>query len=326
MRRHKSLRHAKSVQVDVAHLYVTSLIVAFLLFVVAFVGKGAETVPLTTLVKTTISKQEETPPFFDKRAFDGLVLNAKAYIVYDIVGKEIIASHNGESMLPLASITKVMTSLTALTLSKDNKDELFIIDPSVIEDGYDLGLARNQKWKLEELLKYMLIFSSNDAALTVASHYGGQGEFVKNMNTLSGIFGLSAVFTDPAGRDVDGKIGGYGTAHDVAKLFVLAKTTAPDLLDATTKKRQSVYPLSGRLTGVPNTNQEIENLPGAEGSKTGYTDLAGGNLGIVVDITIGRPVVIVVLGSSREGRFKDVDILYEALRKSLQPFPTNKGE
>jgi D-alanyl-D-alanine carboxypeptidase len=65
------------------------------------------------------------------------------------------------------------------------------------------------------------------------------------------------------------------------------------------------------------TNQAIESLPGAEASKTGYTDMAGGNLGVVVDISLGHPVVIVVLGSTKEGRFRDMSILYNTLRKSL---------
>ena len=76
--------------------------------------------------------------------------------------------------------------------------------------------------------------------------------------------------------------------------------------------------LNEKIVGIPNTNQSIEELFGAEGSKTGFTDIAGGNLGVIVDITVGHPVVLVVLGSSREGRFKDIATLYTALQKSLE--------
>lgn len=319
MRRKKTLRHIKNVKVATSHLYTSALMVSLFLLTVVVFHQPLEDGLLRPDIKEEKGEQG-TPSYFDKKAFEGVKLQAKAYVVYDIVGKEVVASNNIEERLPLASITKVMTALTALSLLKDEAD-VFDIKASMIEDGYDLGLKKDQKWHLVELLKYMLIFSSNDAALAVATHYGGQAFFVKAMNELSSSYGLTATFTDPAGRDERGEVGGMGTVLDAARLFILARTNAPDLLDATTKKRQSIYPLSGKLTGIPNTNQSIETLPGAEGSKTGYTDLAGGNLGVVVDITIGRPVVLVVLGSTREGRFEDIDILYRALQNSILSVP-----
>ncbi len=320
MRRKKTLRHIKNVKVVTPHLNTSALLASLFLLAVVIFHQPLEDGLLHSDVKEE-ERAKNTPLFFDKKSFEGVQLQAKAYVVYDVVGKEVIASNNQEERLPLASITKVMTALTALSLLQDQED-VFAIKSSMVEDGYDLGLKKDQRWHLTELLKYMLIFSSNDAALAIAAHYGGQAFFVKAMNDLSSSYGLTATFTDPAGRDERGEIGGMGTVLDAARLFILAKTTAPDLLDATTKKRQSIYPLSGKLTGIPNTNQSIETLPGAEGSKTGYTDLAGGNLGVVVDISIGRPVVLVVLGSTREGRFDDIDILYKTLQRSMLSVPT----
>ncbi len=320
MRRKKTLRHIKNVKVVTPHLNTSALLASLFLLAVVIFHQPLEDGLLHSGVKEE-ERANNTPLFFDKKSFEGVQLQAKAYVVYDVVGKEVIASNNQEERLPLASITKVMTALTALSLLQDQED-VFAINSSMVEDGYDLGLKKDQRWHLTELLKYMLIFSSNDAALAIAAHYGGQAFFVKAMNDLSSSYGLTATFTDPAGRDERGEIGGMGTVLDAARLFILAKTTAPDLLDATTKKRQSIYPLSGKLTGIPNTNQSIETLPGAEGSKTGYTDLAGGNLGVVVDISIGRPVVLVVLGSTREGRFDDIDILYKTLQRSMLSVPT----
>jgi D-alanyl-D-alanine carboxypeptidase len=202
------------------------------------------------------------------------------------------------------------------TLHK-SKDEKVTVTRNSIEDGYDLGLKEKQVWKLSELLKYTLVFSSNDGAEIVADSFGGKDIFVKQMNEDAQVLGLELHFTDPAGRDLGGNIGGKGTVLEAAKLFSVARKIIPEILDSTTKKRETVSASSGRISGVPNTNQAIETLPGAEASKTGYTDMAGGNLGVVVDISIGRPVVIVVLGSTREGRFRDMSILYNALRKSI---------
>ena len=208
-----------------------------------------------------------------------------------------------------------MTAVSA-TLHKP-KDTKVTVNKDSIEDSYDLGLKNNQVWSLDELLKYTLIFSSNDGAEIIADSFGSKSIFVTQMNNDAKKLGLNLVFTDPAGRDVDGNIGGKGTVLEVAKLFGIARKMIPDILDATTKKRQTVVASNGKVSGIPNTNQHIEDLSGAEASKTGYTDLAGGNLGVVVDVSIGRPIVIVVLGSTKEGRFRDMSLLYTALRKSL---------
>jgi D-alanyl-D-alanine carboxypeptidase len=265
------------------------------------------------------SKNESLPLFvqssFNTKELDSVHVNAKAYIIYDIATNSIIASKNATTELPLASLTKVMTAYTAL--KHRSREQSVVISPQSIDGGYDIGLQKGQVWKLDELLKYTLIFSSNDGAQAVAIALGTSTPFTSQMNADAQDLGLNLRFTNPAGLDTNGNIGGIGTALDVAKLFVHAHKLFPDILDATTKKRQTVYSLNGKISGVPNTNQGIEMIPGAEASKTGYTDLAGGNLGVIVDIGLGRPVVIVVLGSTREGRFKDVETLYYTLRKSF---------
>lgn len=253
---------------------------------------------------------------FDPAPFKALEVQAKAYIVYDLSTNNVIAAKNETLRLPLASITKVMTAVSAMLHKRD--DTTITITKANIEDGFDLGLKENQRWTLEELLKYTLVFSSNDGAQAIAYNSGGPQNFITQMNNDAALLGLTAKFTDPAGRDLNGNIGGEGTALDAAILFGIARKNIPDLLDATTKKRSTVSASNGRVSGIPNTNQQVEDLPGAEGSKTGFTDLAGGNLGVIVDVTVGHPVVIVVLGSTKEGRFKDVEALYKALRSSIR--------
>lgn len=254
-------------------------------------------------------------PLFAKAAFSDVRIEGKAYIVYDLLAQDVIASSNEKEILPLASITKVMTAVSA-TLHKP-KDDKVTVRKNSIEDSYDLGLKNEQVWSLDELLKYTLVFSSNDGAEIVADSFGSKAIFITQMNSDAKNLGLNLMFTDPAGRDIDGSIGGKGTVLDVAKLFGIARKRIPDILDATTKKRQTMIASSGKVSGIPNTNQHIEDLFGAEASKTGYTDLAGGNLGVVVDVSVGRPVVIVVLGSTKEGRFRDMSLLYSTLNESL---------
>ncbi|MDZ4226360.1 MAG: hypothetical protein U1C66_02630, partial [Patescibacteria group bacterium] len=70
-----------------------------------------------------------------------------------------------------------------------------------------------------------------------------------------------------------------------------------------------------RILFATSTAAPLLDMPGFVGAKTGFTDLAGGNLVAAFDLELGRPVVIVALGSTLEGRFADVKLLLEAARK-----------
>ena len=304
-------KHIKKVEVDFFLIYGLSVCLIIILSIV----KLPSIKILTQL--PAIEKVEEVVPqsLFNQAAFGGVKIRGKAYIVYDLVDQKVIAAKNETVRLPLASLTKVMTAVSS-TLHK-SKDEKIVILPGSIEDGYDLGLRERQVWKLSELLKYTLIFSSNDGAEAVADSFGGIEVFVQQMNNDAELLGLDLRFTDAAGRDLNGKIGGTGSALEVAKLFLIARKNIPEILDATTKRRGTLVASTGKIRGIPNTNQEIQDLSGAEASKTGYTERAGGNLGVIVDVSLGHPVAIIVLGSTIDGRFKDMSILYDALRMSM---------
>lgn len=304
------LHSARQNYIELSYIYGGALaLILFLSFVASPLSPGK-----TGLI---IPQEKTQESLYGSLVFEEVKVRAKAYIVYDLVDKKVIASKNSDQKLPLASLTKVMTGVTALTHYDENTK--ISIKPESIEEGYDLGLSKEQVWKLKELLKYTLVFSSNDGAHAIADTLGGRKDFVARMNTDSVLLGLSMVFTDPAGLDIGNKIGGMGTALDVAKLFGVARKLYPSIFEATTRTRVSVTAnTKDKVTGIPNTNQDITNFFGAEASKTGFTDSAGGNLGIVVDIALGHPVVIVVLGSTRDERFTDTETLYKALLKSIQ--------
>ena len=101
----------------------------------------------------------------------------------------------------------------------------------------------------------------------------------------------------------------------MARMVALFYRTYPDIFNATTHERVTVQTLNGPLSGVPNTNTALNQFVGLSGSKTGFTDLAGGNLAIIFDVSLGKPVVIVVLGSCKEGRFEDMRKLYDLTKE-----------
>ena len=79
---------------------------------------------------------------FNKQAFEGVHISGKAYVVYDLLNGTVIAAQNENVSLPLASITKVMTAVSAMLHTDGSKK--VVINPRDIEDGYDLGLKNNQ--------------------------------------------------------------------------------------------------------------------------------------------------------------------------------------
>ena len=124
-------------------------------------------------------------------------------------------------------------------------------------------------------------------------------------------------FENPTGLDIDiEKAGAYGSAYDVAKMTARFLSLYPGLFEATAHPAiavsSNVQYIEATSTAVP-----LQDIPGLIAAKTGYTDLAGGNLVAAVDIEVGYPLIIAVLGSTREARFTDVKTLVHAARQEL---------
>ena len=90
-----------------------------------------------------------------------------------------------------------------------------------------------------------------------------------------------------------------------------------EILLPTTKVAGRAYSSSGDFHDYENTNEVIYAIPNLLGSKTGFTDLAGGNLTIAFDAGLNRPIIVTVLGSTREERFSDVVGLVNAVRENI---------
>ena len=85
-----------------------------------------------------------------------------------------------------------MTAITAL--SHHDETSRITISSSSIDGTYDLGLKKNQVWKLGELLKYTLVFSSNDGAQAIADVLGGRNNFIDLMNNIPKLIHQFIVF------------------------------------------------------------------------------------------------------------------------------------
>jgi D-alanyl-D-alanine carboxypeptidase (penicillin-binding protein 5/6) len=259
-------------------------------------------------------------PIVQVDPFQNINVIAKAAIVYEIGTGRIIFQKNANMPLPLASLAKVMTAVTATRLLPS--DAVITIERSFINEEGDSGLLADEKWGIAELLNFSLTVSSNDGIAAVAGAVGSLGygadsppinenNFIEEMNELSREIGMDySLFFNETGLDIDaGRSGAYGSAHDMAMLFGYAVRNHPQIFDAT-RDVKGVFTSLDEIdhTGV-NTNEGVSRIPGLIASKTGFTELAGGNLGIVMDTGLVRPIAIVVLGSTSSGRFQDVELL-----------------
>lgn len=237
-------------------------------------------------------------------------LEAKAGCILDIEKDKIIFKHNSTKLMPLASLTKLMTAIVAIENLPQNT-LIEITEDAILQEG-DSGFVSGQRWYLEDLLKIMLLSSSNDSAYSIASSLRKDidpdpGFFINLMNKKTEDINLTNIyFLNPTGLDVSKtQAGAYGSCEDVVRLMAYILKQYPGLLNITTQKSAVFNNLY-----FENTNKLAQKLPFFLAGKTGFSDLAGGNLVIVVNRGLGRPIAIAVLGSSFEGRFNDIEILY----------------
>lgn len=247
--------------------------------------------------------------------FMTISLQAKSAYVWDIQKQKVLFAKNANDVLPLASITKIMTATVASEMLSPTTT-ISISRADLAQDG-DSGLLLDERWTFKKLLDFTLAVSSNDGATALAS--AADPDFVNKMNEKAKELGLSSMrFYNPTGLDESMTLsGGYGSAADVAKLFSYTLQTHPEIFGATRYARFTTSSLDKINHTAINTDAEINNIPGIIGSKTGFSDLAGGNLAIIYDASINYPVVVVVLGSTYDGRFDDVTALVRATNQTL---------
>lgn len=258
-----------------------------------------------------------TPPLI-QNPFSAVTLEANAAIVYDVPTGAVLYEKNGDRPHELASLTKLMTAF--IVFEHGSEWDQVTVDAAALATEGDSGLVIGEVWRATDLAAFTLVTSSNDGAQAIANTYGHGDGFVDAMNAQAATLGLSSmVFHNPTGLDENTLTSGaYGTARDVAVLTHKTYHASPELVSYTTQPLRRFESLSGLVHDAHNTNAPLSQLSGLRASKTGFTDLAGGNLASLYSMGLGHEVVIVVLGSSIDGRFADTQTLYDTTREYLR--------
>lgn len=247
-------------------------------------------------------------------AFANVSVEAKAAVVYDLTTKQILYAKNADAQLPLASLTKLLTVYAALSELAPTTPITIPADATRLDGPHAFNAG--QTFALNDLARLTLTASLNDGAAAIAEAVADR-QSLSQSDMLAGAaasLGLSQTYAvNGSGLDVNTAIsGGYGSARDLALLAGALAEKAPDIALTTTESSAQAVSEGGTLVKVLNTDPMVGVIPRLLLSKTGYTDLAGGNLALVFDAGMGHPIAVVVLGSSKTGRFTDGTTLVAA--------------
>ncbi len=222
-------------------------------------------------------------------------LKSSSALVIDQSRGQALYAKNIDNVVPIASITKLMTAMVVLdaglplteqvVISREDRDQI---------KGTRSRLKIGATLTRGELLQLALMASENRAAEALSRAYpGGNPAFVAAMNQKAVELGMWRTrFVDGTGLSSDN----VSTAQDLGKM-VVAAYGYPLVREFTTVTRATVYPGKGRPMDYRNSNRLVSSRDWHIGlSKTGYISEAGRCL--VMQATIaGKPVVIVLLDS-----------------------------
>lgn len=206
-------------------------------------------------------------------AADPLGISAQAYVLMEADTGKVLLSKNGDEKRPIASTTKIMTTL--LCLESGGLDDWFVVDPEAIRvEGSSMGLQEGDVVTKRMLCYGMLLPSGNDAANATAVRLAGSiPEFAKLMNARAARIGMThTCFVTPSGLDAEGH---GASARDMG---LLARTAMqnPNFRAICSQSRAEVCfgnPPYNRW--LKNTNKLLTMYEGVVGVKTGFTDAAG---------------------------------------------------
>ncbi|MEK7135307.1 MAG: hypothetical protein AAB780_01230 [Patescibacteria group bacterium] len=272
---------------------------------------------------TRVERGDVSTPTRTASIFPVVALRAKSAYVYDARTQTVLFAKDENERLSLASLTKLMAAVVATDISPEYA-QVIVSQEAIRADG-DSGLLPDERWTLQDLLDFSLMSSSNDGIRAVALSLGALSrfdaneseiidDFVKAMNNKALELDLkNTYFWNETGLDEsEVKGGGYGSARDVAMLLEYILGAEPHLLEATRQAETTITSIDNNKHVAKNTNRLASDTPGLIGSKTGYTDTAGGNLAFVFDPELGRPIIVTILGSTASGRFEDAKKLIDA--------------
>ncbi len=251
-------------------------------------------------LRRSIVKVEPPRPSFGQlyglRATDDqLDLKSSVALVIDQDTDEVLFSKNPQAVLPIASITKLMTALV-VTQAALPLDELLTVDQDDVQAtlGNKSRLREGTQLTRGEMLHLSLMASENRAAHVLGRTYpGGMKRFVSDMNGTARSLGMSHTrYVEPTGLSESNQ----SSAQDLTRL-VKAASMHPVIRELSTSL-EMVVPMGEKSVQFRNTNGLVRNPEWEIGlQKTGYISAAGRCLVMQAQMA-GRKLIMVLLDST----------------------------
>ncbi len=329
------------------------IIILFALIALGGVWSFTAILPATPLFPTnqplTAATQLANAPLQEPQGFDPLIpvdelpLQARGVAVLDVATGKLLGGIRPTSTFPLASLTKLFTALaaveapypqsfvTVLLSASSSPSRAAFIGGTGVSRGQGNEQAPSQRITIpfSIALALLLSASSNEAAEAIAQGfwYSKRGDaaarramFLKAINMLAQSLHLSSVsIQSPSGLDFEDKYpSALGSPLDIARLVRYLFLRYPQIAKATLHPSVTVTLPDGEVVTFSNTNPTAIRDTRIRFSKTGFTNSAGGNLAVVVEFDPQHRAVVVVMGSTFAGRFRDVVLLLDHLSSAFR--------
>lgn len=286
--------------------------------------KNSQDIPLSDLMPLNISSSRRQAYVFSisepnyipilNANISRPIISGKSAIIYDTYSNRFLYEEGTDSKLPIASLTKILSAVVTLERLNSN-DIVTITEKSIRVDGEKQDLYLGEKLTVRNLLKLMLIESSNDAAYALVEYAKNLGiDFVGEMNIKAQAIDMrNSIFTDPAGLDD----GAYSTSKDLVKL-VQYSLNYKEIWDISAEKTAIVESSDERIKhSIISTNRLLGLVRDIIGGKTGYTEGAGQCMILVASVPdYPGKIISIVLGS--QDRFGDTQRLVEWTRTAYR--------
>lgn len=262
---------------------------------------GSETAPILTAQSYYYwSVKKPLPPD----------LSAESFLAADLDSGDVLLQKNAEQVLPIASISKLVTALVSLEVVNQFQ-ETRISEEAVSSEGSAGGLRAGETITTAELIYPLLLESSNDAAEALAEHFGRR-RFIEKMNEKIQAIGLlSTRFEDPSGLS-------SGNVSSGSDLFRLARFLY--------QNKRHILEITSQPAASSPTHHWINNNRFVKsgnsfylGGKTGYTDEADKTFLGIFSLPLSeferRQIVIIILGA--ENREEDAGTILKYLSENI---------
>lgn len=230
---------------------------------------------------------------------------AKSIMMIDAKNGQILYEKNPDESRAAASTQKLLTALIVA-------EHGFLDKPVTVEaidtlaEPVKLNIRPGDTYQRIDLLRALLVKSPNDVARCLARDHAGSIEaFAEVMNAKARELGaMHSHFVNPNGLPVPDQ---YSSARDLS-VIARAAYANPTIRSIVCLPQLVFRFANGRTRELENTNKVLRQLPYCNGMKTGYTEAAGHCL-ICSGARPGRDVIVVVLGDSKAGVWRDASAL-----------------